>query len=234
MHIAVCDDNMADRHQMERLLQRESDRIKSTSEPLYVDSFGNSESLLNNPMQYDAFFLDVCHTENITGADVARKLTEAGVNAPIIMCCSNINYREPDFPVKVLFLEKPIKAEELHATILHAQKLAASAEMLIELREEKKTLYVKEEEILYAVEKDISTIVTLTDGRTIRITSNALNFFSQVERFPSFVDATRKVVLNCRYIQKLSLGKATMTDGAIFKVDRIVLPYVKEMMSKYD
>lgn len=234
MHIAICDDNMADRHQMERLLQRESDRIKITSEPLYVDSFGNCESLLNNPMQYDAFFLDVCHTENITGADVAKKLTDAGVNAPIIMCCSDINYQELDFPAKVLFLEKPIKTDELHDSILHAQNLAASAETLIELREEKKTLYVKEEEILYAVEKDISTLVTLTDGRTVRITSNALNFFSQVEHFPTFADATRKVILNCRYIQKLKFGKATMIDGAVFKVDRIALPYIKEMLSKHD
>ena len=39
MHLAVCDDNIADRKQMERLLGRESDRRLNTTGVLYVDSF---------------------------------------------------------------------------------------------------------------------------------------------------------------------------------------------------
>ena len=38
MHIAVCDDNVADRKQTERLLQRASDRHASTTGVFYIDS----------------------------------------------------------------------------------------------------------------------------------------------------------------------------------------------------
>ena len=56
MHVAVCDDNIADRKQTERLLGRESDRRAKLTEGLFVDSYGNEQSLLTKPMQYDVFF----------------------------------------------------------------------------------------------------------------------------------------------------------------------------------
>ena len=37
MHIAICDDNIADRKQLERLLDRESDRRKGTSGVFFYD-----------------------------------------------------------------------------------------------------------------------------------------------------------------------------------------------------
>ena len=59
MHLAICDDHMADRKQMERLLGRESDRRLNTTGVLYVDSFGSKESILTTPMIYDAIFMDI-------------------------------------------------------------------------------------------------------------------------------------------------------------------------------
>ena len=53
MHIAICDDNIADRKQLERLLDRESDRRKDTSGVFFCDSYGNSEHLSRNPMPYE-------------------------------------------------------------------------------------------------------------------------------------------------------------------------------------
>ena len=58
MHLAICDDHMADRKQMERLLGRESDRRLNTTGVLYVDSFGRKDSILVTPMIYDAIFMD--------------------------------------------------------------------------------------------------------------------------------------------------------------------------------
>ena len=37
MHIAICDDNIADRKQTERLLGKESDRRAKTESVLYID-----------------------------------------------------------------------------------------------------------------------------------------------------------------------------------------------------
>ena len=59
MHIAICDDNIADRKQSERLLSRESDKRIHTTGNLYVDSYGNVEALLKSPQRYDLFFIDM-------------------------------------------------------------------------------------------------------------------------------------------------------------------------------
>lgn len=233
MHIAICDDNTADRKQLERLLKRESDKRAATTGIIYADSFGNAPMLLANPMQYDAFYIDMCKTEGVTGMDVVRELTEKGVNAPIVMCSSDINYREQNFPDNVIFLDKPIKADELSASIDHAHSIMEKAEPLIELREDKETYYVTESDIMYAVESGLHVIVSLTDGRKISIVSTAMNFFSQIESHPTFVAPSMKVVLNGRYIEKIGFHKAIMTDGTKFSIHRDCMKYTKYVFDEY-
>ena len=120
MHIALCDDNVADRKQFERLMKRESDRRAATDGILYVDSFGSPEALLTNPMQYDVFYIDLCHTEGTSGADVVSALLKKGVNAPMVLCCSEINYRVLNLPDNCFFLDKPIRVSELSASVAPA------------------------------------------------------------------------------------------------------------------
>ena len=109
MHIAVCDDNVADRKQLERLLKRESDKRAASTGIIYTDSFGNSTSLLSNPMQYDAFYIDMCLTEGTTGTDVVNALTAQGVNAPINIAVKKREASEMrQAPRMALFLSTPM------------------------------------------------------------------------------------------------------------------------------
>lgn len=227
MHIAVCDDNVADRKQLERLLKRESDKRAAKSGVLYTDSFGNVTSLLANPMQYDAFYIDMCLTEGVNGVDVVNSLTARGVNAPIVMCCSRLNYREHSFPPNVIFLDKPVKVAELSDSIDHALLIKSRALPLIELREEKETYYVTEPDICYAVEEDRIMAVHLADGRVIHVAATAQNFFSQIEIHLSFFAPTSKAVINGRHIAKIGFHKIVMADGTAFKVSGKCMDYAK-------
>lgn len=233
MHIAVCDDNMADRHQMERLLKRESDKRASSTGILYIDSFGNCDALLSNPMRYDAYYIDICKSGTISGADVVTKLTQKGVNEPIILCCSDINYREYELPKNVLFLDKPIKIDDLSESIDHALCIKAQTVPQIELRDDTTTYYVTERDILYAVEKKEHIIITLADGRQILILTDAANFFEQVERYDSFFAPSAKVILNGRHIVRLEKRKATMPDGAVFKIHRDCMGYAEKIFHEF-
>lgn len=232
MHIAVCDDNMGDRRQIERLLKKESEKRAASTGILYTDSFGSCESLLANPMQYDAFYIDMCHTAGLTGVDVTNQLLAIGINAPIILCCSSINYREYPFPENVLFLEKPLKAIDICESLDHALEIKKNAEALIELREEKNTFYVREADIMYAVEENRSMLIHLKNGQILHIATDTANFFDQIEKFENFVAPTAKVIFNCRYVEKIHLSKVSMTDGTVFKVHRDCMPYVKQMVGK--
>ncbi len=242
MHVAICDDNIADRKQMERLLSRESTRRLSTTGHLFIDSYGNVNSLLANPLEYNVYYIDMCKTEGVTGELVAKSILEKGIHALIVMCCSDVDYRESPcsafissgtkLPENIIFLDKPVKVSELTETIDRALEYKKLAPSMIELREEEYTHYVEEPEILYCIEEGLRSEVTLTDNRKIQIASSALNFFSQVENFPVFMAPTDKVVINCRHITKLGFRKAIMTDGTVFKVHRDCFPYAKQMYAE--
>jgi DNA-binding LytR/AlgR family response regulator len=233
MHIAICDDNVADRKQLERLFKRESDRRAANGDILYVDSYGNGSSLLANPMQYDAFYIDMCHTTGMSGLTIVTALKHLGVNSPIIMCCSEVNYREQEFPDNTLFIDKPISAEALTSSVDRAREIKTTAEPLIALREENDTIYVTEPDILYAIEDGRFTNVTLTDGRVINTISSAMKLFDEIESHLSFVAPSAKDIINCRYIATLEARTATMTDGTVFKVHKRCLNYAKKAMEEY-
>ena len=229
MHVAICDDNVADRRQLERLLKRESDRRSADTGIIYADAFGNVQSLLANPMQYDIFYIDVCNTAGLTGSGVVAMLTEKGIHAPIVMCCSKDDYKTQDFPENVIFLDKPIRTQELSASLEHALKIKAQAPDMIELREDKSTLYVTEEEIIYALENGRHVAVTLTGNRQFNANTTGENLFAQIEKHPMFFSPNLKVIVNARYIQKLGLGCTTITmeDGSVFKVHRNCRKYAR-------
>lgn len=230
MHIAICDDNVADRKQLERLLKRESDKRALHASVLYIDSYGHPDSLLKNPMQYDAFFIDICNTKGCTGIDVVHALTKAGSAAPVILCSSLIPYAEQKdaLPERALFLDKPLKVAEISAVLDEAQKIKDSSVPMIELRENKGTHYVTEADILYAIEEGHYLMVTLQSGQKVSLRTSALNFFSQVENYPTFFAPNNHSVVNARHIARIRLHRITMCDGRKFSALGAVLSYAKQ------
>ena len=175
----------------------------------------------------------MCLTEGTTGTDVVNALTAQGVNAPIILCCSKINYREQTYPENVIFLDKPIKVAELAQSIDHALEIMAKAVLLIELREDEDTIYVTEPDILYAEEEGRNVIVTLKDGRTVKVATTAINLFSQIENHPTFFAPTVRAILNGRYMEKLGFRKVIMCDGKKFPLHRDCVAYAKQLLAEY-
>ena len=87
MHIAICDDNIADRKHLERLLSRESDKRMGTPNLLYVDSYGDREHFLFHPLMYDMIFMDMSESPALT-AEIVATITEMGFTAPIVLYSS--------------------------------------------------------------------------------------------------------------------------------------------------
>lgn len=93
MHIAICDDNIADRKHLERLLSRESDKRMGTPNLLYVDSYGDREHFLFHPLMYDMIFMDMSESPALT-AEIVATITEMGFTAPIVLYSSKIDYTQ--------------------------------------------------------------------------------------------------------------------------------------------
>lgn len=233
MHVAICDDNVADRKQMERLLGRESDRRAKITEGLYIDSYGNEKALLANPLQYDVFYIDMCKTEGIDGTQVAVALRAAGVHAPIYMCCSDIDYRQTALPENIFFLDKPIKTALLADSLDQAYEVKKNRVPLIELREEKETLYVTEADIMYGIAQGKHVAVHLADGRIAKVASSVDNLFDQWAHFETFLMPSFKYLVNGRYIEKVNLFQLVMKDGTKFPIHGIYRTYAKDLLEKY-
>ncbi len=233
MHVAVCDDNIADRKQTERLLGRESDRRAKITEGLFVDSYGNEQALLTKPLQYDIFYIDMCQDAETHGQQIALKLIAAGVHAPIYMCCSKVDYRKQSFPENVFFLDKPLRPDDFIASLDYAEKVKSEAVSRIELRDEKETFYVTEDRILYAVEKGNRMIVTLTDGRTVKLVTNISNLFDQWKSFHRFLAPNGKTLVNARYVVKVGLLQVQMTDGRSFLLQGVSRRSFGDILNQY-
>ncbi|MCI9066882.1 MAG: hypothetical protein HFI53_13685 [Lachnospiraceae bacterium] len=254
MHIAVCDDNIADRKQMERLLGRASDRRLHTTGVLYIDSYGNVEAVMRSPMLYDAFFIDMT-SGPVNGFQLARKLIDAGVTAPIVLCISTIDYpsvieaaiaKVPEdvsetsnhdilrrqLQKQILYLQKPIKVKELDEMLDHAQNLKSQTVPTIELRGEKDTLYVYEDEILYAIKDGNYVHVVLTENRSLDVLSTIHNLYTQVTMFTHFLPVSEHCFVNVTFIDRLSLLKLTMKDGKSFNVSPLELSRLKKALQK--
>ncbi len=220
MHIAICDDNIADRKQTERLLSRESDRRAKTDNVLYIDSFGKQESVLVAPMIYDMFFIDMVNDAPSTASDIVKALLAAGVTSPIVMLNSAIDYRQDDYLSsleQVYFLDKPLKVTELTDIISMGFEKKNQKVPTIELRTDNEVFYVQEEDIMYAVyfNKQYSDVY-LADGRKIHLLMNIENFYAHLEHFGSFFPANHHTIVQKKYVKKISLLHVHLTNDKKF------------------
>ena len=212
MHIAICDDNIADRKHLERLLARESDRRKDTTGILYIDSYGNVDALTKSPMIYDLFFIDMTQLPPY-GMETAILLREMGVTAPIVLCTSNIRYEDyAKPPVDLLYINKPFKPEELSYIVNHVNKSKAKAAPTIEIRDDLNTYYIYEDDFIYAYPDGYRTKIVLKDGRVIMQLGTLQELIPVLQSFDSFILLGKKYVVNYNHIEKIERNYVLLSD----------------------
>ncbi|RKM55627.1 response regulator [Butyrivibrio sp. X503] len=221
MFIAVCDDNIADRKQTERLLGRQSDRfMKEFGDRLYIDSFGNAEAFMYKPEMYHGLFIDMTSSKE-NGVEIARMLVEKGITSPIIMCCSSLDYRTliPAAGIvadNIHYLDKPIKVADLTDIINFIKSSIKTDVPRIELRDNDETLYVSGDDIVCVKEIGRKIRIWLTDGRTLDQLGTAYNFYSQCVKFPQICPVNNSCLVNVNYVKSKGPLHVTMNNGCSF------------------
>ncbi len=218
IYLAICDNNIADRKQLERLLSREKDkRLKDNYDVLYIDSFGSEEALMATPIKYDIFFVDV--TEGAAnGMEIAKKLRQRGIIAPIVLCQSTINYSSyVNAPEEIIYIEKPINAGQISHLTDVALEWAKRKTPLIEARCQKETRFIKHDELVRAIPLDkFLTRLCLSDGDYLDVTDSISSVARQCESYGCFIKC-RKDLVNVHHIESVSAGGFRLSNGDIVR-----------------
>lgn len=230
--IALCDTNFADRKQMERLLERESDK-RLDSCVFYMDTYGNKEALLGNPRIYDAYFLDM-PDKTYSAYDLAKDIRLNDISSPIIFCNSTIDYHScgAELP-NSFFINKPILAARL-STILDEiiQQKTENYVPTVEIRDITQVRYLTEREIVYCQNQGYSRIISihLQDGTVIETENYINNFLTELTPLGEFFFANKNTIINARYVDKIGHFNITLKSGEGFKLHGIRKKDVEEIV----
>ncbi|MCR5301833.1 MAG: hypothetical protein K6E49_05285 [Lachnospiraceae bacterium] len=214
IYLAICDNNVADRKQLERLLEREKDkRLSQNYDVLYIDSFGSEEALTTTPVKYDIFFIDI--TEGASnGMEIAKKLRHRGIIAPIVLCESTINYTSyVNAPEEIIFIEKPLSPGQVSHLVDVAMEWAKRKTPLLEIRCQKDTHFIKHDELVRAYPLDkFYTRLCLADGGYLEMTDSVNALARQCQLYNCFIRC-KKDIVNIHHIQSATGNGFRLSNG---------------------
>lgn len=222
MHIAVLDDDVASRKQMERLLERASDANKKNGlEGYYIDSYGAFDSLHSKAAMYDAIYIDIVDSD-IKGHEIAKSILNSGIQGKIILCISSLNYREiisSEDAEQFLFIDKPVNTEELNNTLSICEENRKNREPQIEIRTKDETLYVKYNEFLYAKALVAGKTTIVLKGRKDTIYYKDISMVRKaITEYPFMIAVNKDTVISTYHIDRVTSFHVHMDDGTSFPI----------------
>ena len=222
MHIAVLDDDVASRKQMERLLERASDANKKNGlEGYYIDSYGAFDSLHSKAAMYDAIYIDIVDSD-MKGHESAKSILNSGIQGKIILCISSLNYREiisSEDAEQFLFIDKPVNTEELNNTLSICEENRKNREPQIEIRTKDETLYVKYNEFLYAKALVAGKTTIVLKGRKDTIYYKDISMVRKaITEYPFMIAVNKDTVISTYHIDRVTSFHVHMDDGTSFPI----------------
>lgn len=240
LYIAICDDHVADRKQLERLLGREKDERLKTGLVLYIDFFGSSDALLNAQIRYDLLLIDVTGglteptEETVNGMDIAKRLRLLGLSSPIALCSSTIDYTAYGNPaVDITILSKPISQGQLSHLIDIALEKQKNKEPLIEIRGKKDTYNIPQRDIIFAHEKDNLTEVCLTGSKEITMLGKMKLLIQQLPDPGAFGYCADDYMVNFAHVEEMKKNAFVMDTKDVIRFHFLQRHELKNALIKY-
>lgn len=234
MHIAICDDNVADRKHLERLLSRESDKRAGTPNILYVDSYGDKEHFLRNPLMYDIIFLDMTSTPTVA-EEIIGQLMQMGLNAPLVLYSSKIDYTSlANLPETVVHMKKPYIPDPLPELLkLGDSHVIGNVETIIVPCEDG-IQYIPKDDIYYCMPFQSGYTLGLKDGTYKHITIDISEFQILTLPYKEFCRIGKKHIINMRYVSMITPISIMLQDYREFHVSPLRYSELKKLKQEID
>jgi DNA-binding LytR/AlgR family response regulator len=220
VHVAICDDNVADRKHIERLLSRESDKRAGTPNILYIDSYGDKDKFLVNPLMYNIVFMDMCSRTGLV-EEIIAKLDEMGYNAPLVLYSSKIDYTQiTNLPDYVIHEKKPYIPEPLPELLKLGDKNVIGIVETIDIHINRVLHEIPKNDVMYAEAGEGATgsKVTLHTGQTILVDEDINTLRFVLEPYEEFAMVNKKSVVNFKLVTAVMLTSLIMQDYKQFSI----------------
>lgn len=212
MHVAVCDDNVADRKHIERLLSRESDKRVGTPNILYVDSYGDKEHFLINPLKYNIIFMDMCSKPGIV-EEIIEQLGKMGYHAPLVLYSSKIDYTAiPNLPDYVIHAKKPYIPDPLPEYLKLGDANVIGNVITIQIHKNSILNSIPKDSIMYAIEAEHGSRLYLLDGKFTDVDETISELRKLLEPYEEFERVNKKTIANFKFVSAIMPFTIMMQD----------------------
>lgn len=202
MHVAICDDNVADRKHLERLLSREADKRAGSSDNLFIESFGHKNQFLQNPLKYNMVFMDMCSEDGLV-EEIFKALEPMGYSAPTVLYSSKIDYTQiKNLPEYVIHCTKPYVSTPLPGFLEIGANHASEIVPTITIHKDGIYSKIAKDDIAYAFTQPHKNIIHLEDGETLEVDEDISVIRRLLEPYREFVRVNKKSIVNFKYFQK--------------------------------
>lgn len=234
MHIAICDDNVADRKHLERLLSRESDKRAGTPNILYVDSYGEKMHFLANPLKYNLVFMDMSSEPGIVEFIIER-LNEMGYRAPLVLYSDKIDYTQiPGLPDYVLHAGKPYIPDPLPGFLALGDENVTGHVVTVSVHIGSVLTHIPKYTIMYAVDEDGACRLYLTDGKTIDVDERIEELRQLFEPYEEFARVNKGSIANFKYVSAVMPVTLVMQDYKELRIPLLRYKEYKSLKQKMD
>ena len=218
MHIAICDDNVADRKHLERLLSRESDKRAGTPNILYVDSYGEKMHFLANPLKYNLIFMDMSTEPGIVEF-IIEHLNAMGYHAPLVLYSDKIDYTQiPNLPDYVVHAQKPYIPHPLPGFLALGDANVTGHVVTVSVHKDSVLTHIPKYMIMYAVEENDACRLHLTDGTSVAVDERIDELRQLFEPYEEFARVNRSSIANFKYVSAVMPITLVMQDSRELKI----------------
>lgn len=229
MHIAICDDNVADRKHLERLLSRESDKRAGTPNILYVDSYGDKEHFLRNPLKYDMIFMDMTSTPTVA-EEIIQQLIHMGLDAPLILYSSKIDYTQlSNLPETVVHMKKPYIPDPLPELLKLGDAHLRENVETITVPCEDGIQYIPKDDVYYCMPFQSGYALGLKDRTCKTINVDISDFQVLILPYREFYRIDKKHIVNMRYVSMVTPISIRMQDDREFQISPLRYSELKKI-----
>ena len=236
MHVAICDDNVADRKHLERLLSRESDKRRGTPNILYVDSYGDTEHFLINPLKYNIIFMDMC-LEQGTVEYLIDALVAMGYNAPLVLYSSRIDYTAiPNLPDFVVHAKKPYIPEPLPEFLALGDENVRGHVTTLSVRQNSTAIDVAKDEIEYILAAEKGAVLHLLDGTRIDVDECIPDLMILLSPYEEFERVNKNGIANFKFVSAVMPLHLIMQSYYQFSISPLryrEFKFLKEEMDRF-